>query len=434
MVKAEPEEPSRDYDHTLDGLRDALHDTVTDAVTQAEKNGEATLQYAGERFDITRQEDDYLILHNRTPSSPYSIRGFESEVTDSMYSCLWGQLSDAYPADEYPGESVYPAAINDLRKAVTSDTQHSPPDIEDPPETPKELTKRLHEAGIGYSDAKKVAKNVRATQYGFQRGLDQPWGMDLTDEQRDLIRSYDYRLQFGMYEGKTIAEVATSERGRGWLQWAIRNLDDQTRREITRELKIELGVEIDGWNRTITSWPDRFLQSSSSEEVSTNSESVSAPDADRSAEGGIQGSMERLGTDDFSESDADALRVLGGGSASIDGDATGRQSPAGWESIIEANLWEKYGKSRLYLNCYVYDGSGSQRRQGDLGYIDLHTGKIHGAGRIMKALEAVVEEGGHQRRSSGLPYGQLWQECEVWNCNNEPVCVNCSKCASHCTC
>lgn len=33
------------------------------------------------------------------------------------------------------------------------------------------------------------------------------------------------------------------------------------------------------------------------------------------------------------------------------------------------------------------------------------------------------------------PRGQLWQECEVHGCHNEPVCLSCLRCeARHCHC
>ena len=33
-----------------------------------------------------------------------------------------------------------------------------------------------------------------------------------------------------------------------------------------------------------------------------------------------------------------------------------------------------------------------------------------------------------------LPNGELWEPCEKWGCDNEPVCVNCFYCERHCTC
>ena len=36
-----------------------------------------------------------------------------------------------------------------------------------------------------------------------------------------------------------------------------------------------------------------------------------------------------------------------------------------------------------------------------------------------------------KQEKRGLPHGELWQECY---CGTEPCCVNCERCARHCTC
>lgn len=38
------------------------------------------------------------------------------------------------------------------------------------------------------------------------------------------------------------------------------------------------------------------------------------------------------------------------------------------------------------------------------------------------------------REPRPLAWGQLWQECELSRCDNEPVCVNCFRCGYHCDC
>jgi len=42
----------------------------------------------------------------------------------------------------------------------------------------------------------------------------------------------------------------------------------------------------------------------------------------------------------------------------------------------------------------------------------------------------------HYEEATGRkPTGQLWQECEVEGCHEEPVCMNCMCCQkSHCKC
>lgn len=54
------------------------------------------------------------------------------------------------------------------------------------------------------------------------------------------------------------------------------------------------------------------------------------------------------------------------------------------------------------------------------GGADVHT--------IQHTLAAMARESGH------IPHGQLWQPCEVPGCDNEPVCLNCLMCDTHCRC
>ena len=37
-------------------------------------------------------------------------------------------------------------------------------------------------------------------------------------------------------------------------------------------------------------------------------------------------------------------------------------------------------------------------------------------------------------RIGPMPNGQLWEPCSKWDCDDEPVCVDCLYCERHCKC
>lgn len=57
------------------------------------------------------------------------------------------------------------------------------------------------------------------------------------------------------------------------------------------------------------------------------------------------------------------------------------------------------------------------------------------AAEEMAQIDAMIawQEREDKRVHTG-PQGQLWQECEKWGCDNEPVCANCFYCEYHCRC
>ena len=49
-----------------------------------------------------------------------------------------------------------------------------------------------------------------------------------------LDHAAGYTMPFGMYVGKTLAEIVKTKRGRDWLKWAAGSLDSRRMREVIR--------------------------------------------------------------------------------------------------------------------------------------------------------------------------------------------------------
>jgi hypothetical protein len=60
-----------------------------------------------------------------------------------------------------------------------------------------------------------------------------------------LIRTTDptaepgsYKLRFGRFKGQTLAQVAATQAGRGWLVWAAANIDGEAGRQVRNFLEL----------------------------------------------------------------------------------------------------------------------------------------------------------------------------------------------------
>lgn len=65
----------------------------------------------------------------------------------------------------------------------------------------------------------------------------------------------------------------------------------------------------------------------------------------------------------------------------------------GWTSKVTFNLWEKYGKRRLYMAYTDYDRKGARRNHyQDKGYIDLDANEVMASPSTTRLVNEIVSK------------------------------------------